>query len=138
MKNTILFIALAFGCFTLFSCGKEKKEVDVKNLVIGTWNLKQYKQDNQPWRDSLGTTYVFISDTLVNTKIRTFECERKYRLQDSQEGLKHILMFPNYSCYFQDWWSFSVVSIDNSSMEITYPDEVGGLIVRKGERYVRE
>lgn len=138
MKTTLMFFALVFTML-IASCGKDDPEpVDVKSLIMGKWKLTKFKQDNQPWKDSTGTFYNFISDTLVNTKIRTFECDRRYGLEDFNEGLKLVRMFPNYSCSFSDWNSFSVVTIDNSSMEITYPDEVGGVMVRKNEKYIKE
>ena len=123
----------------LSSCRKDEKEIDVKSLIIGNWKLTQFKQDNQPWKDSTGTFYKFINDTLVNTEIFSHMCDRKYGLESSTEGLKRVRVFPNYSCFYQSWISFSVVSINNNSMEITYPDYIGGgPLIKKYEKYIKE
>jgi hypothetical protein len=138
MKPTFLIAVLSILSLSFFSCKKDRQEVDVKSLIIGNWKLTKYKQENENWKDSTGTFYKFVSDTLVNTKIRTFECDRKYTIEASQEGLKRISIGANFGCSFIYWYSFSIVSIDNNSMEITYPDEVGGVILRKNEKYLRE
>jgi hypothetical protein len=132
---SVLFVS---SLIIFASCGKDKTTPDVKKLIIGKWKLTKFKQDNQPWKDSTGTFYNFNNDTSVNTKVFTFSCDRGYILNESLEGIKGVQMLPNFSCYFQTWWSFSVVSIDNFKMEITYPDDVGGVIVRKNEKYIRE
>jgi hypothetical protein len=140
MWKDIKAVAIAIVGFFINGCDKDKDDpkVDVKSLIMGKWKLVQFKQDNQPWKDSTGTFYNFISDTLVSTKIRTFECDRRYDLEYSTAGLKQVSINANFSCLFIYWNSFSVVRIDNTSMEITYPDEVGGLIVRKNEKYIKE
>jgi hypothetical protein len=136
MKSIIVILGAVLLVFA--SCGKDKITPDVKKLIIGKWKLTKFKQDNQPWKDSTGTFYNFTNDTSVNTKISTYSCDRNYVLNETTEGLKRVFLSPNFTCYFQTWWSFSVVSIDNFNMEITYPDDVGGVIVRKNEKYVKE
>ena len=143
MKNSFILLILLFT-FLFFTCKKKVEptpEINVKSLILGKWKLVQYKQDNQSWRDSIGTFYNFINDTLVNTKIFTFACDRKYVLGNSAEGegIKGINFFPNLSCSLQDWYNFNVTNINNTVLEINYPDYVGGgPLVRKHERYIKE
>ena len=122
-----------------FSACKDKPEPNVAALLLGKWKLSQFRQDSQPWKDSTGILYNFLTDSLVSTKRFNTECDRKYRLEESNEGLNRV-SFPVYyaSCYFRDWYSFSIVSINATQMEITYPDEVSGVMVRKQERYLKE
>lgn len=138
MKTYLVLITISV-LFLTNSCKKnDSSPVDVESLVIGKWKLTESKQDNQAWKDSSGITYSYVDDTLVNTAIGTFSCNRRYKLESSTEGLKRVRMFPNYACSFSDWNSFSIVSITNTKMEITYPDEIGGVLVRFNERYVKE
>lgn len=132
-----LFIFLLSSLFFI-GC-KDKPEPNVAALLIGDWKLTHYKMENQAWKDSTGTFYNFISDTLVNTVIFNTQCERKYSLYESNFGIKDVT-FPVYypSCAIRDWYTLSVVDINTTQMEISYLDEIGGTIVRKYERYQKE
>ena len=125
-------------CIFLSAC-KDKPEPNVAALLLGKWKLSQFRQDSQPWKDSTGILYNFLNDSLVSTKRFNTDCDRKYSLGESSEGLKQV-SFPEYyvNCYFREWYTFSVVSINATQMEITYPDEVGGVMVRKHQRYLKE
>lgn len=134
MKTPLFFV---FASLIYLGC-KDKPEPNVAALLIGDWKLTQYKQENQAWRDSTGTFYNFINDTLVETTKYNSECSRRYSLIESNEGLKQVT-FPVYyvNCTLADWYTFSVVSINSNSMEITFLDEIGGTMVRKYEKYVK-
>lgn len=132
-----LFIFFAFSVL-LLSCGKDNDVIDVKSLIIGNWKLTQFKQDNQPWKDSTGTFYKFINDTLVNTEIFSQVCDRKYTLSDGSEGLKSMYFQTNASCYFSDWQSVQIISINSFEMIIMYPDYIGGgPLIKKYEKYLK-
>lgn len=134
MKTLLFFV---FASLIYLGC-KDKPEPNVAALLIGDWKLTQYKQENQAWRDSTGTFYNFINDTLVNTKIFNNSCDRKYLLNESSEGLKQVT-FPVYqtNCFYPYWISINITAINTSQMEITYLDEVGGTMVKKYEKYVK-
>jgi hypothetical protein len=137
------FYSLILSAF-FYSCGKDKNKppaVDVPALLKGNWQMTQYKLNNEPWKDSTTTRYNFVNDTLVIPFIYGTSCERSYEAtEQTTDGLKLVRISPNSRCIFpapQDGWAFSVVSIDSTSMEIYYPDEIGAALVQKRERYRR-
>ncbi len=135
MKNIIIILFI----YIFISGCKDKPEPNISVLIKGNWKLAQYKQDGQQWKDSTGIFYRFINDSMVYTTSYNLECARKYTLLESNDGYK-LVTFPVYypDCYFHDWYTFSVVAIDRSQMEITYLDEIGGVMVRKNEKYLKE
>jgi hypothetical protein len=141
--KTFIIVALALSCILFNACKKcktEEPDVNVKGLILGKWRQTQYKQGNENWRDSTGTFYNFISDTLVNTKIFNSSCDRRYTLENPSQVsfVKGIQIYPNYSCLYQDWYFFSITSINNSQFEATYRDDVGGVFIQKYEKFVKE
>ncbi len=135
MKTLAIILSLSF---IFFSC-KDKAEPKVSELLIGKWKLIEYKEENQQWRDTMGTFYNFKNDSLVNTKIFNNACDRKYTLNETSSSLIQVT-FPNYEtgCFYPYWITINVATINSSKMEITYLDEIGGAIVKKYERYLKE
>lgn len=131
-------LSILFLSTIIFSC-KDKPKPDVPTLLLGKWKLTEYKQENQPWRDSTGIFYNFLNTNTVSTKKFIYDCEREYQINNSPEGLNQIDFLQNSSCFYQDERSVVITNISNSSMEIMYPDYVGGGgLIYKYEKYVKE
>ena len=142
----ILFIAIMVATTLIFTCCKKDKEVvkevDVKSLIIGKWKLVQYRQGNEPWKDSTGGLYNFINEDLVITTLFANPCERKYFLGNSSDAslyLKGVDFSQNFSFFFQDSRPFDIVTINAGTLEIFYPEYFGGGgLTKVYERYKKE
>lgn len=134
--NTVL--STLFVSIIVFGC-KDKPNPDVPTLLLGKWKLTEYKQENQQWRDSTGIFYNFLNANTVSTKILIYDCEREYQLNNSPEGLNQMDVLQNTSCFYQVERSVIIANISNTSMEIMYPDYVGGGgLIYKYEKYVKD